>query len=217
MRLCWFCLPLSLAFALAAWAQAPADQGAGQSGDEGWRSLFDGKTLGQWKSSEFGGDGKISVANGRILLEAGANLTGITWKGGPLPRTNYEISLEAMKTDGEDFFCGLTFPVENSSCSLILGGWGGGIVGLSSIDAQDASENETTQVMNFPPNRWYKIRVRVTSTRIQAWLDDKSIVDVVTTGHNIDIRPEVELSKPLGIATWMTGGAFRDIKLRRIP
>ena len=36
------------------------------------------------------------------------------------------------------------------------------------------------------------------------------------TGHSIDIRSEVELSKPLGIATWMTGAAFRDLKLRRL-
>lgn len=183
---------------------------------ENWQSLFDGKSLGQWKSTEFGGEGKVTVANGQINLEAGANLTGITWSGGALPKTNYEISLEAKKTDGSDFFCGLTFPVANSFCSLIVGGWGGGIVGLSSIDGHDASENETTQVMNFPANRWYRIRVKVTPTKIEAWLDDKSLADVTITGHSIDIRSEVELSKPLGIATWMTGAAFRDIKLRRL-
>jgi hypothetical protein len=72
-------------------------------------------------------------------------------------------------------------------------------------------------VMNFPANRWYRIRVKVTPTKIEAWLDDKSLADVTTTGHSIDIRSEVELSKPLGIATWMTGAAFRDIKLRRLP
>ncbi len=185
-------------------------------GEGGWESLFDGKSLGQWKPTEFGGEGKVSVSNGQINLEAGVTLTGITWKGAELPRSGYEISLEAKKTDGNDFFCGLTFPVGNSSCSLILGGWGGGIVGLSSIDGMDASENETTQVMNFPKDRWYRVRVRVTKTKIEAWLDDQNIVDVATTGRKISIRSEVELSQPLGVASWMTGAAIRNIRLRRL-
>src|SRR5512136_1166886 len=167
--------------------------------EEKWQSLFDGRTLGSWKSANFGGEGRVTVSNGQINLEAGATLTGITWSGGELPKTNYEISLEAKKASGSDFFCGLTFPVGNSSCSLILGGWGGGIVGLSSIDGMDASENETTQVMDFPMNRWYRVRVRVTKSKIAAWLDDQNIIDVVTTGKRISIRSEVELSQPLGI------------------
>jgi len=193
------------------------DAAATPSAEEAWQSLFDGKSLGQWKSTEFGGEGPVTVANGQINLGAGADLTGITWTGGPLPKMNYEISLEAVKTKGSDFFCGLTFPVADSFCSLILGGWGGGIVGLSSLDGADASENETTQVMDFPENRWYKVRVRVTPTKIQAWLDDKSIVDADTTEHRIDIRSEVELSKPLGIATWKTSAALRNIRIRRLP
>ena len=220
MRWRLLCAALALTVLSAGVAKAGRSANPGASGiaaaEEAWQSLFDGKSLGQWKSTEFGGEGKVSVANGQINLQAGANLTGITWSGTALPKTNYEISLEAKKTDGSDFFCGLTFPVANSFCSLIVGGWGGGIVGLSSIDGHDASENETTQVMSFPDNRWFKIRVKVTPAKIEAWLDDKKVADVVTTGHQIDIRPEVELSKPLGIATWMTGAAFRDIKIRRL-
>jgi len=203
--------------AVLALAPLGAGQSASGTAQENWQSLFDGKTLGQWKSTEFGGEGKVTVANGQINLEAGNYLTGITWSGGALPKTNYEISLEAMKTGGSDFFCGLTFPVGDSFCSLIVGGWGGGIVGLSSLDGLDASDNETTQVMSFPAGKWYKIRVRVTPKRIQAWLDDKSLADVDTTWHSIDIRSEVELSTPLGIATWMTAAAYRDIKLRKLP
>lgn len=210
-----WCVAVVLALAPLVAVTGPVLPAAGLA-EEAWQSLFDGKTLGRWKSTEFGGEGKVTVADGQINLEAGANLTGITWTGGPLPKTNYEISLEAKKTDGSDFFCGLTFPVGDSFCSLIVGGWGGGIVGLSSLDGLDASDNETTQVMNFPANRWYKIRVRVTPKRIEAWLDDKSLADVDTTWHSVDIRSEVELSKPLGIATWMTSAAYRDIRLRKI-
>jgi hypothetical protein len=45
----------------------------------GWRSLFDGRTLNGWKPTVFGGEGAVSVRDGRILLEAGDPLTGITW------------------------------------------------------------------------------------------------------------------------------------------
>src|SRR5262249_39791253 len=106
------------------------------------RSLFDGKTLAGWKATVFGGEGKVAVEKGQIILQRGAPLTGITWAGGPpeLPRMSYEVSLDAMKVDGSDFFCGLTFPVGPDPCSFIVGGWGGGVVGLSSLDGMDASE-----------------------------------------------------------------------------
>jgi len=180
------------------------------------RSLFDGKTLSGWKSANFGGEGEVSVRDGRIVLEMGSSMTGITWTGGELPLTRYEISLEAMKLDGNDFFCGLTFPVGDAPCSLIVGGWGGTMVGLSSLDGMDASENETSRTMNFDRNRWYRIRVRVVPGRIQAWIDDDQVIDADTAGRKISIRPEVELSRPLGIATWLTRAALRKIELRTL-
>jgi len=178
-------------------------------------SLFDGRTLGQWKVTEFGGQGDVSVKDGTITLEMGNDLTGINWAG-PLVRMNYEITLEAMRVEGSDFFCGLTFPVGSNPCSLILGGWGGTVCGLSNIDYCDAADNETTRVISFENGRWYRVRLRVTPDKIEAWLDDEKLVDVVTTGRKISIRSEVDLSQPLGIATWRTKGAVRNIRLRRL-
>jgi hypothetical protein len=178
-------------------------------------SLFDGKTFGYWKITDFGGQGNVYVKDGSIYLEMGNYMTGITWTG-PLVRMNYEISLDAMRVAGSDFFCGLTFPVGDRPCTLILGGWGGQLCGLSSIDHFDASENETTQFIPFEKGRWYHVVLRVTPDRIEAWLDNEQIVYLDTTGRDIDIRIEVELSQPLGIATWMTTGAVRNIKLKRL-
>jgi hypothetical protein len=157
----------------------------------------------------------VTVKDGKITLEAG-QMTGITWTN-DLPRMNYEISLEAMRVEGSDFFCGLTFPVGKAPCSLIVGGWGGGVVGLSSLDGQDAANNETTRYMNFQTGRWYLIRLRVTDTKIEAWIDADKVVDIGTADRTISIRLEVEESKPLGIATWSTAAALRDLKLRRLP
>jgi hypothetical protein len=179
-------------------------------------SLFDGKTLGQWKVTDFGGQGEVSVKDGAIHMATGSYMTGITWTG-PVIRMNYEITLEAMRVEGSDFFCGLTFPVGENPCTLILGGWGGSLCGLSSIDHFDASENSTTRMISFENGKWYRVRLRVVPNRIQAWLDDEVLVDEDITGKNIDIRIEVEASKPLGIATWNTTGAVRNIRLKKLP
>ena len=180
-------------------------------------ALFDGKTLKNWKPTKFGGEGEVTVKDGAIHMEFGYSLTGITYAGKkPLPKTNYEISLEARRVDGIDFFCALTFPVEESHCSLVVGGWAGAVVGLSSIDGLDASENDTTKYMNFKNKQWYKIRVRVTEDHITAWIDDKQVVKQEVKGHRIGIRPEVDLNCPLGVCAWETKAELKNVRLVKL-
>jgi hypothetical protein len=188
-----------------------------KNADKGVLKLFDGKTLAGWTATEFGGEGEVLVKDGQLVMELGSDLTGITWKDAKkLPKTNYEISLEAMRVDGFDFFCGLTVPVKKDFCSLIVGGWGGGVCGISCIDGYDASENDTTSYREFKSKQWYKIRLRVTDTRIRAWIDDKEIVDQDIRGKKIKVRGEVELSQPLGFSSWQTTAALRKIQMRKL-
>ena len=177
--------------------------------------LFDGKTLTGWKEADFAGTGPVQVTDGRIVLGMGA-MTGVTWSNiALLPRMNYEVQCEAMRVEGSDFFCGLTFMVGTNPCSLIVGGWGGGLVGLSSLDGDDASSNETTKHMSFDNGKWYAIRLRVTPNKIQAWINNEKVVDVDTTDRRISVRYEVEPSIPLGFSTWSTTGALRNIRLKK--
>jgi hypothetical protein len=145
----------------------------------------------------------------------GDGCTGITWPGN-FPVKDYEVSLDAKKISGNDFFCGLTFPVEDTYCSLIVGGWGGPVVGLSTIDGLDASENETSLLKKFEHDTWYRIRVKVTSGKIEAWIDDEQIINFPTEGRKIDIRPEVSLSKPFGVCSWITTAAIKNIMLKNL-
>jgi hypothetical protein len=183
--------------------------------ENSWRSLFDGDTLQNWRSTRFGGEGSVELEEGQIVLETGTDLTGINWTG-DFPTINSAVALAARRLAGNDFFCGITFPVKESPCSLIIGGWGGTVVGLSSIDGRDASENETGHLMNFDSGRWYAVRLRVTESKIEAWIDQKQVIDLTIGRHKISIRPEVELSRPFGVASWRTRAALRDIKLRRL-
>jgi hypothetical protein len=180
-----------------------------------WRELFDGKTLDGWKAIKFGGEGKVKVQEGAIVLGVGEPMTGITWTG-DFPKVDYEVTLEGMKAEGNDFFATATFPVGNSFCSFVTGGWAGTVIGLSSIDFNDASENATTGFKNFDKNRWYQFRIRVTKTRIECWINDQKAVDFVTTGHKISLRFEVDPCRPFGISSYMTEGRLRKIRLRQL-
>jgi len=186
---------------------------AGKAAADGWRPLTDPATIEAWKSTPFGGEGEIERADGLIRIGMGVDLSGITWSG-PFPKQSYEIALEARRVDGNDFFCGLTFPVGEQSCSLILGGWGGAVVGLSSIDGLDAAHNDTTQFRDFEKNRWYAVNVRVTPATIECFLDGEPIIEQPLAGRKISIREEVAPSKPLGISTYATTGEVRAIRWR---
>jgi len=181
-----------------------------------WRMLFDGSSLSGWKVIDYAGGGEVAVDDGSMVLGMGAMLTGVAYTN-PLPKINYEVVLKAMKIDGSDFFCGLTFPVQDSFCTLIAGGWGGGLVGLSSLDNYDASENESSTFRSFEKNRWYAFRLRVTQSKIEAWLDGDPLIDVVITGRKISLRPgDIEMSVPFGISAWQTRAALRDVRFRSL-
>jgi hypothetical protein len=129
---------------------------------------------------------------------------------------NYEISLEARRTEGSDFFCGMTFPVEKKHCTLICGGWGGGTTGLSNVNGFSADENETTGYTEFENGRWYKVRLRVTPEKIAAWIDDKQIVDLKLKDKRFNIWWEQEPLRPFGIGNWYSSSELRNITLTRL-
>jgi hypothetical protein len=177
--------------------------------------LFNGTSLDGWEITNFGPQGPVYVSGDQIILGMGEGCTGVTLKRS-FPETGYEVTLDAKRVAGNDFFCGITFPVAKSFCSLIVGGWAGTTVGLSSIDGKDASKNETTSHRNFDKDRWYHIRLQVTDEHIRSWIDSDKVVDFIIDNKRLSIRPEVELSKPFGIASWNTTAAIRHIHLTRI-
>ena len=172
--------------------------------------------LGPWENAGYIDTGAVRVEDGQVILETGDDMTGIRWPATPV-NINYEITLDAKRVEGNDFFCGLTFPVGDTCCSLVVGGWGGTVVGLSCLDYADAYNNETARFLEFETGKWYPIRVRVTEGAIEAWIDGEKQVEVVTTDRKIDVRWEMEKCRPLGIATWRTAGAIRDVWFHKVP
>lgn len=203
-------LPLSLASAEE--TKEPAKQ------DSSVKKLFDGKTLKGWKVNSKGfykDHGEVTVKDGAIHLGKGDPATGIVIASDP-PKMNYEFRLEAKRTEGSDFFCGVTFPVGETHQTLIVGGWGGGVTGLSNIDGMSAVENETTGYTEFENDKWYKVRVRVEPKAIRVWLGDEKIVHINPEGRRLDIWIEQDTTKPLGVGTWYTGSALRNLEIEKL-
>ncbi len=181
-----------------------------------WKSMLPKTGLEGWAITDFGGKGKVKNENGELIIETGEPLAGINYTKADFPKDNYEIELEAQRIEGNDFLCGLTFPVAEEFCSLIAGGWGGGVVGLSSVDGYDASENATSNYQTFENGKWYKFRLRVDPEWITAWINDKEVIKQERAGHEFSTRIEVYVSRPLGFCAFDSKVGVRNFRWRPI-
>jgi hypothetical protein len=177
-------------------------------------TLFDGKTLDGWKKTETLKAGSVKVEEGAIVLEAGSPMTGLVSTRSDLPTTNYEFRFEAKRDTGDDFFAAATFPVGKSYITLINGGWGGSVTGLSSLNGSDASENDSRRFVKYTNGTWYRFRVRVTDDVIRCWIDDKETFAVNYRDQQVKTRIESRTCQPLGFATYRSQGAVRAIEIR---
>jgi hypothetical protein len=245
----------------------------------GWIPLFNGKDLTGWEETDYAGRGKVLVKNGELHIENGLVITGVNYTNKTiLPKTNYEITYQAKKVNGSDFFALLTFPVGEKHASFVTGGWGGAVTGVSSINSMDASENNTTIYLKYNKDQWYTFRLRVTPENLSVWMNPKEhliplnatvasivkayvaetakagqkltakqaeaalrklnpdldanipardtiyfpgeaqIIDENIEDKVVEMRPgEIELSAPLGFATFQSYGAIRNVRLRKLP
>ncbi|MDP6634705.1 MAG: protein kinase [Phycisphaerae bacterium] len=192
-----------------------------------WVNLFDGKTLTGWRVlTEAPCDlpGKVYGRDGQIVLEqAGERSTSISWTGFTLPRTNYELKLNAMRTGGHGCLCHVVFPVDDSYCLLNVGGVRGDgvegtVVALDRVDGFTSvdKENPTTRLMTFDDNRCYHIRLRVTRTNITVWIDDARIINLSLAKHKTGTPPPWTILQPLGLGNWESASVFDDIAIRRL-
>jgi hypothetical protein len=183
-------------------------------------ALFNGKDLSGWKVAPMAQGGEVRVlTDGVVECGFGNPMTGIAYPN-PIPRMNYELSLQAMRVDGDDFFCALTIPVETNQCTVIIGGWGGSLCGVSSVDYADASENPWSEAINLENRRWYTVRVRVTPGVRQVFLDETLFTARIEfeNSSRFSLRPgsDIDLTVPLGLATYRTKAHWRNFTLTPI-
>jgi hypothetical protein len=141
--------------------------------------------------------------------------TGIAWEG-EFPKEDFELAYEARRQNGIDIFGSCTVPVGDSHVTLSCGGWGDSVVGLSSVDDRNASDNMTTKIMSFKNGQWYKFRIRVTKEKVEAWIDDKQVIDLERKDKKFTIYDELKPHKPVGFFSWSTEGAVRNVEMQRL-
>lgn len=182
---------------------------------EKWIELLPEEGLDGWEVTDFYGHGAAMREGKLLVLDEGKPLTGITYKKDQaFPTSNFEIELRARRTRGNDFLCGLTFPVGKEFCSFIAGGWGGGLVGLSSIDGADASENSTTTYHDFKNDQWYHFKISVDDEFIRCEIDDQEVILQERENHQFSTRIEVYASQPLGLCVFRSRVEIKDFRWR---
>lgn len=185
-------------------------------------SLLQPPLLAHWQPATIPDAGTVSIKADEITLSPGKPMSGVrfdAWPSEKLPVTDYEVSFEARRVEGQDFFAALTFPVHSldTCATLVLGGWGGSLVGISSIDGQDASDNSTGSAQHFVNSQWYRVRLVVTKDELKAWLDDRLIINTSLQGRKISLRlGDIEACAPFGFATYETTGQVKRLLLRRL-
>lgn len=173
-----------------------------------------------WKAAGMEEQGEAFVKDGEITTAIGAPMTGITftgWQALGLPRDRYIIEYEAMRAEGVDFFGSITFPVRESGLTFILGGWGGGLTGVSSIDDLDASENMTRGHLDIQNGRWYRVRIELRDDDLTITIDGRPFVGVNLKGRHTALRyGEISKCQPLGFASYLTTARIRRLVVREL-
>lgn len=191
---------------------------AAATAEPAWQTLFDGRSLDGWQATEFGGEGTVAVREGAVALDFGSPMTGITWIGVPslqsMPPEGYELAVEAARVAGQDFFAAITFPVGDAALTLVLGGWGGTVCGLSQIDGQDAAYNPTRRLRSFERLRRYEARIQVLPDRVAVTLDGEPLCEVMRPGSRLSLRSEMLPCQPLGIAAYNTQALIHQVRWR---
>ncbi len=212
MRVALFLSLIVLLLGLTGCHRSPVPSSAPQRWD-----LLDEKNALRWQPAGIPDEGKVMVEKEDITLLTGLPMTGCkfeAWSELGLPGTSYRIHYEAQRVEGEDIFGMCTFPVSSheTHATLVIGGWGGTLTGISSIDFKDASENSTRAEQRFENGVWHRVRIEVRPEDIQAWVNDKLVVNVSIKGRKVSLRPGfIDHCVPFGFATWNTTGKVRGI------
>ncbi|MCA9184464.1 MAG: hypothetical protein R3E01_05815 [Pirellulaceae bacterium] len=160
--------------------------------------------------------GDVEVLEDRIKLGAGKPGSALVIAQ-EVPKMDYELAIDAMRTgESSDIFCGITAPFHDTHFTLVIGGWGGSVIGISNVDHESAIENETTTSWDFVNDRWYRIRLRVTEESIEAWIDDERAVKLDPRHRELSIWWEQQPTRPLGIFTWKTSAAYCNASIKSV-
>jgi len=165
-------------------------------GDLVWNRSFEQNPFGQW-----------AIQDGQIVQEGMGTNVRLTF--GEEGWKDYEYTLEANKAAGQEGFL-ILFRVKNDRdfywCNL--GGWNNERHAIE----RGLSDGSRWSVVGPQPRgqietgKWYTIKVRCEGPRFQVWLGEERVIDFTDDSR-------AHLSGKVGIGTWATQSAFRNLKV----
>jgi hypothetical protein len=185
-------------------------------------SMLDAPLSSHWKLTGNPDNGTFELSANELVLSQGKPMTCTrfdAWESMGLPTCDYAITFEAQRVEGHDFFAAITFPVRriDTCATLVVGGWGGGLVGISSIDGEDASVNATRSEQQFVNGQWYRFRLEIRSDELKAWMNDNPVINASIKARTISLRiGDIEGCAPFGVATYFTKGRVRNLVVSKL-
>ena len=206
---------------LALLLAAPAAAHALGQGDDGWISLFDGKTLDGWKASEH--EGTFSVVDGSIQVHGSRSHLFYVGPQHNADFKNFEFSAEVMTRPhansgiyihtawqqtgfpaaGFEVQVANTFPGERKKT--------GSLYAVRNVSEQYMQDNE-----------WFRMNILVRGKEVQIRLNDMLVVDYVEP--NPPFRADPNFERVLNHGTFALQGHdpgsttyFKNIRVRPLP
>jgi hypothetical protein len=212
---------LALLLAAPAAAHAFGRDGEAGSGNDGWISLFDGKTLDGWKPSEH--EGTFSVVDGTIQVHG--NRSHLFYVG-PVHNAdfkNFELSAEVMTRPHAN--SGIYFHTAYQQTGFPSAGFEVQVANTFPGERKKtgslyAVRNVSEQYMQ--DNEWFRMNILVRAKQVQIRLNDMLVIDYVEPDP--PFRADPNFSRVLNHGTFALQGHdpgsttfFKNIRVRPLP
>jgi 3-keto-disaccharide hydrolase len=206
---------------LALMLAAPAATYAFGSGDDGWISLFDGKSLDGWKASEH--EGTFSVVDGQIQVHGSRSHLFYVGPAHNADFKNFELSVEVMTRPHAN--SGVYFHTAFQPTGFPRAGFEVQVANtfpgeLKKTGSLYAVRNVSEQFM--PDNQWFRMNILVRAKEVQIRLNDMLVVDYVEPDP--PFRADPNFDRVLNHGTFALQGHdpgsttyFRNIRVRPLP
>jgi hypothetical protein len=188
-----------------------------------WQSLFDGKTLTGWKSSE--DPASFRIEDGSIVCQG--SRAHLFYAEGATDFRNFEFECEAMTYAGANSgvyihtrFQPVGFPKVGYEIQVLN----------ESREHNGYRENKLTGslygVRNVykslvPDEQWFKLRIRVEGKRVRTWINEVPLVDWIEPVANPEAKGP---GKQLGVGTFAlqchdpgSKVRYRNLRVKRLP
>ena len=186
------------------------------------RSLFDGKSLAGWRSSEEGASA-FSAADGELRVHGGRGHLFYVGEDGKAEFRNFEFEAQVRTHAGAN--SGIYFHTRYQASGWPSAGYEAQVNATQQDERKTGGLYGVADVMRTPPapdDRWFDYRIRVEGRRIRVWIDGKLTTDF--TEPERWAPPEGMPGRRLGSGTFAIQAhdptcrvEYRNLRVTRLP